>query len=595
MDIASDRKFDLEIVHTYPFIRKEAITIFTMDEREIWDPQFPSIQIEEYEDIQVLFNSADANARLYLDALDIIPESSLTFIDDAGEIYRIPSVEPFVLYSGEKGYDALRVDEFEIKVVCYGKVYYSVLKVCPKAMTINEWTIMRSDLESEMIGLAQDIVRRNIGLGERESGYIPPKKLFDFLVIQKYAKSVMGALIDIADNPRYQICNEYDRVTDVKNHQFDKETVKDYVVKSGSGATYIVPKKAINYNILENQILKNIIQDYEERLDDFINMLGGSDRNLEQMNYSVQYRNEWNNALIDFWDKAIHLRRLTGILKSKQWYCNIGNASTPYIPHSLILDSRYNILYQMHRELKKQEFNISFDTKYSYTWKQSSVMYELWSYLKIAHLLMKDYLIAEGCLDSLLRKEDIIFPYLSNGSKLRFKNESVFIDLIFNCVLPSNKNETSLDNPVYIAKRGFDQKVHNHPDILLNVYSVNDNVYLATIILECKYRKLYSFWNENNKRSSIEQFQTYYNNSRSEYQYNGFGKRFRCLPVYKVIVCTPDDDGNNKTQEDYNISIKTFKPTVDGSNLDSMYEDLNRYINEIFNNYQTLPNFFTPQ
>lgn len=51
-------------------------------------------------------------------------------------------------------------------------------------MNIDEWTMMKDDLESEMVGLAQDIVRRNIGIGKMKKGDVPPKILYDFIVIK---------------------------------------------------------------------------------------------------------------------------------------------------------------------------------------------------------------------------------------------------------------------------------------------------------------------------------------------------------------------------------------------------------------------------
>ena len=44
---------------------------------------------------------------------------------------------------------------------------------------------MRDDLETEIQGLAQDIVRRNIGLGDEAKGLLPPDDLYSFLIINK--------------------------------------------------------------------------------------------------------------------------------------------------------------------------------------------------------------------------------------------------------------------------------------------------------------------------------------------------------------------------------------------------------------------------
>ena len=72
---------------------------------------------------------------------------------------------------------------------------------------------MRDDLESEIRGLAQDIVRRNIGIGKSYNEKIPPKILYDFLVIKKYSTNVTMALMDIAENPRSTIITLYDKIS----------------------------------------------------------------------------------------------------------------------------------------------------------------------------------------------------------------------------------------------------------------------------------------------------------------------------------------------------------------------------------------------
>lgn len=79
----------------------------------------------------------------------------------------MPSREPFTLYKVNSGYDALCVDMFQISVYCYKKWYYGTFQVLPKPMSVGEWTMMKDELEKEMVGLAQDIVRRNIGVGNQ--------------------------------------------------------------------------------------------------------------------------------------------------------------------------------------------------------------------------------------------------------------------------------------------------------------------------------------------------------------------------------------------------------------------------------------------
>lgn len=100
-----------------------------------------------------------------------------------------------------------------------------------KPMSINEWTMMKDDLEKEMVGLAQDIVRRNIGFGNKKYGDVPPKVLYDFIVIKKYAQSVLVALLDIVENPRCEIATQYKKVVNNKNCRLDEESIKGMLLE----------------------------------------------------------------------------------------------------------------------------------------------------------------------------------------------------------------------------------------------------------------------------------------------------------------------------------------------------------------------------
>ena len=134
----------------------------------------------------------------------------------------------------------------------------------------------------------------------------------------------------------------------------------------------------------------------------------------------------------------------------------------------------------------------------------------------------------------------MLFPFLHSGSKIELANHELKLEIIFDRVLGFNRENTSLFDPLYMVSSTSHR--HNRPDILINVYDINNKWYIGSIVLECKYRKINSFWGDN-EWSSIQQFEAYYNNSRSKYLYDG--KAFRnMLPVNRVIVLTPDQNGD---------------------------------------------------
>ena len=582
MATASDLPFVFMIKRNFSTFSKDTDGKFYTTEVEAWKSEDSSYKVEENEEIEVEFNSTDKSAKLYLEALDIIPLHKVGINSDMdGQLYRTPSETPFYLYKNGEDYDALCVDTFLIKVVCNNASYFSTLQVLPKPFSVDEWGMMRDDLEQEITGLAQDLIRRNLGIGGIKEGKLPPKILHDFIIMQKYSKRILPALMDISENPRCQIITHYKKVIDTKNSKLDERSVRRYITRAGSESFYQVPEKVINYDIQDNRILKMIIQNYQRRLSEFIEVMDDSaDSELIEKG-SKQYKSEWARSIRDFKGEAKKLKKITSLINTKEWYASIKDISSPFIPHSFFMDSRYNVLYQMHNEMRMKSFKVDFDPEYSYTWKRSSYLYEMWCFIKVCRILEKQFPDISGDLLNIYVSR-MLFPFLHSGSKIELANHELKLEIIFDRVLGFNRENTSLFDPLYMVSSTSHR--HNRPDILINVYDINNKWYIGSIVLECKYRKINSFWGDN-EWSSIQQFEAYYNNSRSKYLYDG--KAFRnMLPVNRVIVLTPDQNGDGRKLKDFNIEVKGFKPSDDDSWLNALNEQLTAIIMEMKSNEQ---------
>lgn len=212
--------------------------------------------VEENDEIDLYFKSTDANAQLFFNALECCPITSRIQSED-GLVYCTPAEEGIKIYrSDSTDYDALRVDTLQISVRCNSNVYISFLNVIPKQLSAQEWDIMRDDLDAEIRGLAQDIVRRNIGAGQQTEGVIPPSDLYAFLVINKNSNSIMSALLDIKDRPKYKLQKDYHLANESENKEVDTETVKHYLRKGAPNNRLLVPSRNIVYDIQENRLLK---------------------------------------------------------------------------------------------------------------------------------------------------------------------------------------------------------------------------------------------------------------------------------------------------------------------------------------------------
>lgn len=507
-----------------------------------------------------------------LDVLDyskVMPyDDKNLFEDEEGRLYRTVSPESFLLCSSDSTTDTLRVDSFKMSIYCNEKWYYGVLNILPKAMSKKEWKMMKDDLEKEVRGLAQDIIQKNIGIGNKNIK-IPPRILYDFMILKKYSKRVIMALMNIAENPKCEIVTEYENVSLQKNNErnFDAATMRRYATRSGCDARWKIPVKRTCYDIQENRLLKNMLQEYDDKLVEFIAILD----NAESFNMEEESNKE---MLLEFRETAEKLKKVTAILKAQEWFGKVGKLSGPYIPHSFILDTRYNTIYQMHMELKQNEVQIHLNPEFDYTWKRSSYLYEMWCFFKVCHFCFEklDLEYSDWNFDL---KGEVFFPFLKEGTMVRFSNPVIRVDVVYDQCLPLEKEATDINHPLYIAKQHGDRRNHNRPDIVLNVYDNERNVYLGSIILECKYRKLHSFWSEDSTRSSRGQLEAYYNNARSSHLLAGLGESFNIRPISKVLALSPDDRADGLEQEDFGIEIKTFKPTEDGRE-----EHINQWIFE---------------
>ena len=550
------------------------------------EPEEDCATIKENDEMDLYFNSTDKEARLYLDALECCPSSNRIMVDDEGFVYCTPGEEVIKLYRSDSSYDALRVDVLQISVMCGLNSYFSFLKIAPKQLSLEEWKIMRDDLETEIQGLAQDIVRRNIGLGDEVKGLLPPDDLYAFLIINKNAHAIMSALLDIKDKPKYKLKKRYEEVDESKNREIDTETVKKYLQRGALNHTLLVPRRDIVYDIQENRLLKKIVKAYDEKLAHFIDVI------YSTLNYRKQrltrypkhslYDEKYIQGLESYLATAEKLKKITNIIKSAEWFQTVKNPEDMFIPHSFAVDSRYGSLYRMYSEMNKRNFSVQLDPQYSYSWKKSSSLYEMWCYICICRSFLQEYTEVGLRVQDIFMK-DHLFPFLKSGTKILLENEDSAVEIIYDSVLPKKSEQVKLyGHPLYITGK------HTRPDICINMYSKKSGWYVGSFIIECKYRSLKAFW-YGNTWSSREQIKAYHNDSKSPLFFNGFLDLFTSSrPVLHVFTFTPDIFDEREYSDDQ-VTLLTFRPTRDRNIVEKECE---RLIDEVSNAVKLADQFY---
>ena len=184
----------------------------------------------------------------------------------------------------------------------------------------------------------------------------------------------------------------------------------------------------------------------------------------------------------------------------------------------------------------------------------------MWCYISICRFLINSFPSVQSDFDSVFLS-DQLFPYLQSGTKICVSDETCFVEVIYDNPLPKKSAGVRQHiTPLYMTGQTGS---HYRPDICINVYHQKSNWYIGTIIIECKYRKLTSFW-EGNTWNSRNQVITYHNDSKSNIYYGGIGFFRTIRPVKNVLVFTPDVF-SGREYPDNCVSLHKYKITEDRS------------------------------
>ena len=351
----------------------------------------------------------------------------------------------------------------------------------------------------------------------------------------------------------------------------------------------MVPNRVISYDIQENRWLRRIIDFYESELDTFTKLVSESKKIIEKEITSLKlYQNIKSNQLeinsklllinqLESYEMVTQkILKISNIVKSQSWYHEISQLKDGYIPHVLVMDTRYSLMYKLYQELNNNEFQIRLDSEYSHAWKLTNKLYEIWCYIRICRMLIGEnvnFRAKEWIFDN--KKNTFLVPMLMPGTCMEFTRDNCLLKLYYDAIIPRNSNKTNLEsNPIYTVES------HNRPDARLDIYL--NGTYMRSIIFEFKYRTIKNFWHRNNSTSYSQII---------SYRFNTISKFTQGLPqkiarevraVSEVWVFHPTGESENAEQKiektDEGIKLIRLKPGEDHSNIAI---ELNRLIERI--------------
>lgn len=476
-----------------------------------------TIFVRENEGVALLFDAMNPDARLYLPCLDVAEDADRVQHDAAGD-YITPSSQLFQLCGS--GNEGLLVERMAFFVLAGGTRYYGSFEVAPRQLALSEWKLMQQELETEFEGLSRSWKKGQLGRGAIGEQALPLRAFRDLEHLGAQESRVFAALLDIREQPRYEIKTVYEKEPVEMGGRVDAKSLRRNLARGGVSQVQWIPKKRLDYDIAENQMLRSMADAFSAKLAEFA-------RYTEDLQLG-------GGRMRAFTKTVRRYRHVLAALRGAHWYQTVSPAQLYSVPQALLSDSRYYMIYRLYLTLKRDHIGATMQELYRLSYQKSSLLYELWCYFKLRHML-EEFATETACEESYEVGEDGGLS-LRDGSRVCFENGAARFALVYNQSLGQQRRDAVRD-PLYFAA-SHNGKSHNHPDLLLHIFSKRTGWYVGSIILECKYRKISQIWG--GKRSSLEQLETYYKNACSDETYGGRGKMLRTNPVRGVMALTPD-------------------------------------------------------
>jgi hypothetical protein len=572
------------------------------------DPSFPFEQVPQIVEnvqLEVLFQSEDPNAQFYMDGLEVLSEQIGLELDKHRIPYLTPQDEPWLLFKNTQTeeYYPLIPGFYRIKVVAGGTAYHSMIRVIPKQLTVEQWEIMRDELEAELRGLAQDLIRKNLGYGDPLLQFLPPEHLFRFLVIKKHFSAVMAALSDLRTKVNYRIRKNYRMIPAERATAVDQETIRHRLTHPEQ-MELKSPVREVDYNLPENRWVKRIVQMLGRYLNEIVEALDAYVRRIDleleefqnrypnrELTAHLRERQRTKKDLSTYSEVAKRMRYGVQVIQTAEWYDNVAPHAPTYVSPVLLQDPRYRALYLLYRELKAENLEINLDTSYAYQWKRTDLLYEMWGFLKICSYLSHSlgYQPISGWLYDLNNTGGSIFiPTLPPETRIVLESEDVRLHLIYNAVIPNREDADPQRDPIYLLT-----SFHDRPDGRIDVYKAG--VYMGSLILEFKYRPRYGrypFWDVSSRSTAkrptaTNQLISYYRDSASNLLgvHTDSHWRGRTRPVYETWALYPRRTGDDSPQvneffQDYFVRLLVLTPGQENAHV---IDQLRKALDEILN------------
>ncbi|GFN32954.1 DUF2357 domain-containing protein [Paenibacillus xylaniclasticus] len=549
----------------------------------------PSVVLVENLKITIDFKSSDDNARLYMYGLETIPYRGVEF-DERGEAFLFPNEGSISLF--DESYYPLIPGTYQIRVESEDKVWYAPFAIQPKQISTHQLNIMRDQLEDVIRGLAFDFIGKQFAKGQQLGKSLPPRLLMQFMIISNHFPNVMAALSDLYTKVNFRTRKEYDIVRSDRANVVDEETVRHRLKHPEMKGFLKVPVRTIDYNLPENIWIKHIVRQLILVLNDFVlsveqhaSALQGEIEQLQKFDYQastkivLEQKSKVLDELQQYLDMVQRMKIGFQLITSAHWYDQLQEKPLTVVPYVLTKDARYRSIYMLYRELQQDELEIMLDPMYSYQWKRTDKLYEMWGYVELLRILEKklEFNPVRGWIYNLhFNGEGMLIPSLPAGERVILEKGELQLHFVYDGVVPLTSKETQLFvHPLYVRQQ------YNRPDGRLDVYRAG--VYCGSIMIDFKYRPRHNFW-EKDRVNTIARTREMnqliaYSDSRSSFLYGEDRLNNKPLqrlsPVAEVWAFYPVKEGREESPSssvDHSLRLIPLTPGNSNAHVTGEFE-----------------------
>lgn len=545
------------------FVRTEA-ELFNLTDEEI-----PIVK--ENITLELIFSSTNPDDKLSFDLLDIVQK------DDRFDelIYIQPSIEPIKIYDSNGTYTgALIPGYYKITVTSNNESYYSWLKVKPKQVTEEQWIVMREEVESELIGLARDILFKRAGTQLREDSVLPLSLLNKVQLIHSHFNKWKLAINQVISNPRYSIKRKYNKINKSEPSVIDHVAFKKMSIDAQAasmGKIYTVKNECSN-NTLENRWLKFYITNITKNIRSLLKDL---DKYVIQVelainNKKIFYRSNkkdlnYHKLITAKEELQSHRYRMTSILQDcyqfldLDWVQDLENGRP--LQYSMVVqaDMNYRSIFKFYKDLMIDNYEINLNREYTYYWKRTDLLYEIWGFIQFIKALTSEeigYQIEKGWIynQTLSKSNENKFevPFLKQGETIELIKGDTELHLVYDQIIDNDG-----------SKLLYTDAGNKRPDLRLDFFKEGE--YINSIIIDFKYRPLKYIWSTNRRNEVMDQLTAYRDNFYSQKIYSklfpGISSQFRAIK--EVWAVYPHNENNGRKPQPRDMCLVELTPDMD--------------------------------